>query len=342
MITIGLVNNMPDSELQNTENQFRNLLTYAAAAADMAVQLRVFSIPEVPRSQAGKDYANRFCDDTGTLTSCKLDALIVTGSEPRAHSLKDERYWNTLRDIIDWAADNTYSAIWSCLAAHACVLHIDGIARSALPRKLSGVFDCAVVPSELFEGAGSDWGVPHSRYNGLQEQELKKHSYQVLSHSPSTGPDCFVKQLSSLFVFLQGHPEYDLGALLREYRRDVGRFLRGASENYPDLPDNYFDDFAAAQLCAFRKRALRARSPEMLAEFPSVPQISLRRRWQTSASGFYASWLRFIATERGKREARPLRRIPQEQIVQSPVQQIDGILFPASTIRRRWQDHLNA
>jgi homoserine O-succinyltransferase/O-acetyltransferase len=36
----------------------------------------------------------------------------------------------------------------------------------------------------------------------------------------------FVKYNRSLFVLLQGHPEYDSATLLREYRRDVGRFLR--------------------------------------------------------------------------------------------------------------------
>ena len=45
----------------------------------------------------------------------------------------------------------------------------------------------------------------------------------------------------SLFVFFQGHPEYESDTLLREYRRDIGRYLRSEAENYPLLPRNYFD-----------------------------------------------------------------------------------------------------
>ena len=45
----------------------------------------------------------------------------------------------------------------------------------------------------------------------------------------------------SLFLFLQGHPEYEAGTLLREYRRDIARFLRGEREHYPAVPQGYFD-----------------------------------------------------------------------------------------------------
>src|SRR5207247_7121462 len=38
---------------------------------------------------------------------------------------------------------HTHSAVWSCLAAHAALLHIDGIGRRALSDKRFGVFDCA-------------------------------------------------------------------------------------------------------------------------------------------------------------------------------------------------------
>src|SRR5205807_6869767 len=46
-IFVGLVNNMPDAALASTEAQFSALL--AAAAGSHSVQLRVSSLPEVPR-----------------------------------------------------------------------------------------------------------------------------------------------------------------------------------------------------------------------------------------------------------------------------------------------------
>jgi len=52
----------------------------------------------------------------------------------------------------------------------------------------------------------------------------------------------FVKERKSLFLFFQGHPEYDADSLPREYRRDVGRFLRSERESYPGMPKGYFDE----------------------------------------------------------------------------------------------------
>ena len=74
--------------------------------------------------------------------------MIVTGAEPIAATLPDEPYWNDLTDVIDWAETNTRSAIWSCLAAHAAVLHLDGIERQRLERKCSGVYDCRKVADD--------------------------------------------------------------------------------------------------------------------------------------------------------------------------------------------------
>src|SRR5580693_2652580 len=50
VLTIGLINNMPDSALQATERQFIELLK--AAAGNRAVNLHCFSLPSVKRSQA--------------------------------------------------------------------------------------------------------------------------------------------------------------------------------------------------------------------------------------------------------------------------------------------------
>ena len=51
-----------------------------------------------------------------------------------------------------------------------------------------------------------------------------------------------MKQRESLFVFFQGHPEYDAVTLLLEYRRDVGRYLRRERDTYPPMPQGYFDE----------------------------------------------------------------------------------------------------
>jgi homoserine O-succinyltransferase/O-acetyltransferase len=74
---------------------------------------------------------------------------------------------------------------------------------------------------------------PHSRWNDVPEDALVAAGYTIVTKSPEIGVDTFVKDDQSLSVLLQGHPEYESATLSREYRRDVGRFLRRERDNYP-------------------------------------------------------------------------------------------------------------
>ena len=88
----------------------------------------------------------------------------------------------------------------------------------------------------------------HSRYNDVAESDLVARGYRILSRTENSGVDIFTRRCGSLFVFFQGHPEYDGLALFREYRRDVGRFLRRQRETYPAMPRGYFDEDAKVEL----------------------------------------------------------------------------------------------
>src|ERR1700731_1898648 len=140
-IEIGLVNNMPDAALKSTEAQFAALLD--AAAGDLHVRLRLFSLPLISRSERGAQHLGESYLGLRDFWDSRLDALIVTGTEPRAAALNEEPYWPALAELIEWAEQHTISTIWSCLAAHAAVFHLDGIARHPLGDKRFGVFDCA-------------------------------------------------------------------------------------------------------------------------------------------------------------------------------------------------------
>ena len=92
----------------------------------------------------------------------------------------------------------------------------------------------------LTAGAPPRFIVPHSRWNGLSEEDLVARGYSVLTRIAGVGVDTFVKEENSLFVFFQGHPEYDSDTLLREYRRDVGRYLNHEATTYPSIPLRLF------------------------------------------------------------------------------------------------------
>jgi homoserine O-succinyltransferase/O-acetyltransferase len=290
-LRIGLINNMPDAALQSTEAQFCGLLE--AASANATVSVRLSSFPELPR---GPEALERIASEYWPLERLLaegLDALIVTGTEPRAARLSDEPYWGRFAQLLSWAERNTRASIWSCLAAHAAVEILDGIERRRLPEKRAGVFDHAVLEGHpLLRGTAAPLHMPHSRWNELPLERLQTANYTILSWSPVTGADTFILERESLLLFFQGHPEYEATTLLKEYRRDVGRFLAGTQNNYPTVPAGYFSDSTREQLEDFRREAVDHRSPELLERFPFARvAAALRNTWQASATALYRNWL---------------------------------------------------
>ena len=297
-IVIGLVNNMPDSALESTESQFGALLE--AAAGPQRLTLRLSSLPELPRSGEALARTARVYWPLDELLASEPDALIVTGTEPRAPQLTEEPYWGRLVALLDWAQVHTSTSIWSCLAGHAVVEILDGIRRQRLPEKRSGVYSHSILTGHaLLEDVRAPLMTPHSRWNELPADALRAAGYTLLSWSAETGADAFVRHDSgrSLLLFFQGHPEYEATTLLREFRRDVGRYLGGQQPHYPVPPRGYFPPEALAALGAFREEALTDRSPVLLERFPfAALSASLRNSWRSAAVSIYRNWLLHIAS----------------------------------------------
>mgnify|MGYP001042139733 FL=1 len=295
---VGLVNNMPDQALRTTEIQFARLLKEAAGPLD--VRLRLFSLSSIPRSREARARMEGFYDDAGMLPHAPVDALIVTGAEPQAADLRAEPYWGELARLIDWAQSGTVTTLFSCLAAHAAVLHLDGIARRPLARKLSGVFTAIRREDDpLFLNVPSQFAVPHSRRNETPQDALAAHGYQVLTRLQGGGADLFTRELpgQSRFVFLQGHPEYDSVTLGREYLRDMGRFLRGDCTR-PALPENYFDRVTEEML----HHAAGSGAP--LEEHVRIVASALPlQQWRNHSVRLFANWLSSAAAAKGRRAA---------------------------------------
>ena len=241
---------MPDAAWSATERQFAGLLD--DAAEDFDIRLSLWTLETLDRErETRRAMAGRY-RTVRELRGAERDALIVTGAEPRAPDLRQEPYWRELTALFDWAEARTLSTVLSCLAAHASVLHRDGIVRRRLAAKCSGVFATELVARhEIVEGFGPANSTPHSRWNGLDEDELAAKGYLTLTRSDRAGVDMFVRDGLSLQVFLQGHPEYDADTLAREYRRDLLRFLRGAASAPPQIPHDYFPPPLAELLAAF-------------------------------------------------------------------------------------------
>jgi homoserine O-succinyltransferase/O-acetyltransferase len=297
-LVIGLVNNMPDAALRSTEAQFAALLE--AASGSLAVKLRLSWFPELLRSADAQEHIQRSYWPIDELLNGPLDAVIVTGTEPRAARLADEPHWDRSVQLLAFAQQHLAASIWSCLAAHAAVLSMDGIERRRLAEKRCGVYRHGILTGHpLLEGVSAPMAMPHSRWNELSPEELREAGYTLLSWSAETGADAFVRHGRSLLLFFQGHPEYQDTTLLKEYRRDVGRYLSGQQPHYPTLPDGYLFADATVALEAFRETALARRDVALLERFPfSAVAAGIENGWRASAVTIYRNWLSFIRTAR--------------------------------------------
>jgi homoserine O-succinyltransferase/O-acetyltransferase len=300
-IRVALVNNMPDAALEDTEHQFVELL--GAAACDCFVELSLFSIPTVPRGERAQTRLDQFYFGLPELLTSRFDGVIITGTEPRQPDLKQEPYWNDLAAVMEWAEEYSYSTILSCLAAHAGVLYSDGILRRRLDDKRFGVFpESKLTDHPLTRCVGAPICFPHSRWNDLPTGELEAHGYTILTKAEHAGVGLFVKQKkASLFVHFQGHPEYGERTLLKEYRRDVRRYLLKERETYPSLPHGYFDPQVEDLLNGYRGQVVENRSEHWIQYFPAdLAGETLQNTWHSSSVAIYKNWLRYVAGRRAE------------------------------------------
>jgi homoserine O-succinyltransferase len=302
-VVIGLINNMPDGALRATETQFASLL--AEAAGTRAVRLRLSYLPEVPRDASAREHLQSVYWPLETLLGDAPDALIVTGTEPRSSQLEQEPYWDRIVELLDWTQAHAKPSIWSCLAAHAAVLALDGIRRQRLPQKRFGIFTHQVTAAHpLLRGAGTSLATPHSRWNELPVESLREAGYTLTSLSPVSGADCFVREGRAPMLCFQGHPEYEGTTLLLEYRRDVGRFLRREQDAWPNLPHDYFSPRALETLATFRARAEALRDPAQITEFPTAELAAGQlARWRPQAIRIYRNWLDQVIDTRERTRA---------------------------------------
>ena len=305
-LRIALVNNMPDAALEDTEVQFTELL--GAAAEEVPISLTLVSLPNLPRGESGLGHLNKFYFGMEDLLNSRFDGMIVTGTEPKRPDLREEPYWPAVVELLEWAENNTRSTVLSCLAAHAGVLASDGISRTPFADKKFGVFEHAKVTRHpLTEGLDDTVRIPHSRWNDVKAESLRAHGYEILTQSPNAGVDLFIKQRSnSLFVHFQGHPEYSSRTLLKEYRRDIKRFLRRERETFPTQPHGYFDAGATKLLREFQKLAEKDAKEDSLTKFPEAAvAASLENSWRSSAVQIYRNWLRYLLQRKAKSPSLP-------------------------------------
>jgi homoserine O-succinyltransferase len=295
-ITVALVNNMPDAAFLDTEHQFRRAVT--AGGQTDAAALALYTMPGVRRSEeVTAEIRSRYLG-VDQLEENPPGCLIVTGTEPAQAQLPYEAYWPHLSRLLQWAADAVPTTLLSCLAAHASLLIFDGLEREPLAAKCCGVFGGEASEDPLAELLPETVCVPHSRINDIPQCALVEAGYRIVIGSGTSGAGWSVaarEQGTGTFVLCQGHPEYSTESLLREFRRDVRRFLFGRGGfAYPVLPEGYFGPEGVAALEAFRERATTP-GADPLQLYESFPydelEAGLSNTWAETSATFYFNWL---------------------------------------------------
>jgi len=295
-LNIGLLNMMPDAALAATEHQFIRLV----GASNQIAQIYVypFAIPEQERGDDALQHIKQHYSDFADLKKQGLDALIITGANPVNPSLDEESFWDPLMEIVEWASENVASIFCSCLATHALVKFSHGIERQRLPRKQWGVYSHKITAPEhpLTWEINTRFDAPHSRYNDVSKEQLEQAGLTVLVNSEDAGVHLAVSRDLFRIVYFQGHPEYDAISLLKEYKREVLRFVENIRETKPRFPENYFSEEAGAIASGFLRAALKAKaSGDALPDFPEAElQMFVDNTWGDTGKAIVNNWLGLV------------------------------------------------
>ena len=282
--TCALVNNMPDAAFDATERQFVGLLD--AGSGCETVVLTRYTMAGVPRGERIRARIAAEYRPLADITSDPPDLLVVTGSNPIESRIQNEPYWSDLCGLLRWGSENVPAMVLSCLSAHAALAVFDGVERTTLPVKCTGVFaQEADRTHPLAAGFDGPVVLPHSRLNAVPVEAVAAAGYAVALQSAEVGWSVVTKTVGrSDVVLVQSHPEYDPSSLVREYARDVRRYVRHECDQLPRLPRNCA---AASDWDGLRRLHERVvggeRDPALVAAFP-FDEVGARAPWPWRAA----------------------------------------------------------
>jgi homoserine O-succinyltransferase/O-acetyltransferase len=290
---IGLLNMMPGKALEATERQFFRLVGESNQIAQFYVH--PFTLTELERDEQAQRHVDNYYKSFEQIKEEGLDALIITGANVTGAELSDEAFWQPLIEVFDWAVDNVTSILCSCLTTHAVLQFRYAQKRRPLANKRWGVYSHRVSDRShpLVTGVNTRFDVPHSRFNQVDRKQFDAAGLKVLVESEQGDVHLAVSEDGFRIVFFQGHPEYDTISLMKEYKREVGRFIFGELSQYPPFPENYFSLRTKAIFQEYKERILASR--ENGTEAPEFPEAliapTLDNTWHDSGEAVINNWM---------------------------------------------------
>ena len=145
-IHIGFLNLMPDAALRATDRQFMRLVSAYEDSAN--IWFYPFSVAAEARGEEAQSHIRKYYATFDRIKDQGVDALIITGANPKYLDLADEAFYQPLTEVFDWADQSVQSTLCSCLATHAVLKHRDLTERVRLPQKRWGVYQHRLLTPE--------------------------------------------------------------------------------------------------------------------------------------------------------------------------------------------------
>ena len=256
-LRILILNLMPTKIV--TETQLARLL----ANSPLQVQVTFLQTATHSTTHTAPEHMKAFYKTFDEIKNERFDGMIITGAPVENLDFCDVEYWDELCAIFEWTKTHVTSTFHICWGAQAGLYYRYGVQKHELDKKLSGIYMHHTFhrKTPLVRGFDDIFYVPHSRYTGVDKDEIVKNPHlEIVAESDEAGPYLIIGD-EGKNIFVTGHPEYDILTLDKEYKRDLAKGLN------PDIPVNYYPD-----------------------NDPSKTPI---KSWRCHANTLYANWLNY-------------------------------------------------
>lgn len=254
-----LILNLMPTKIE-TETQLLRLL----GNSPLQVDIELLQMASHTSKNTSPHHLTTFYKTFDQVKNESFDGMIITGAPVEQLEFEEVDYWEELCQIMEWSKRNVYSTFHICWGAQAGLYYHFGVHKHLLPKKLSGIYTHTVLNPhhQLMRGFDDTFKIPHSRYTGVSEDEIKRcMGLEILAVSKEAGVSIICSR-NGRQVFVTGHAEYDRETLANEYFRDKNKGIN------PDVPYDYFPDDDASK------------TPPMV--------------WRSNANLLYTNWLNYF------------------------------------------------
>lgn len=256
-LKIGILNLMPLKH--ETEIQFLRALSNTPIQVDVTF---VYVESHVSKNTPAS-HLNQFYSTFSEIKNKKFDGFIITGAPVEQMEFEEVKYWEELKDIMEWTKTNVTSTLHVCWGAQAGLYYHFGLEKKPLEKKIFGIYNHRVIHRKvpLMRGFDDVFLAPHSRYTEVAREDIVKVSeLNILAESEEAGVFIAMTEEGKQ-IYVMGHPEYDRITLDTEYKRDIDKGLS------IEVPVNYYKDD----------------NPD------NAPLLT----WRAHANAFYTNWLNY-------------------------------------------------